>query len=88
MTGYTASLVKDPSVYAGEYTINVKISDLQGAFGIYNLSVTVCDCSVTSNCQIRRITAAKAAFGAIGVVLASLVLLLCKKPHLWISAFW
>lgn len=88
MTGYTASLVKDPSVYAGEYTINVKISDLQGAFGIYNLSVTVCDCSVTSNCQIRRITVAKAAFGAIGVVLASLVLLLCKKPHLWISAFW
>uniref|UniRef100_A0A3P8UZP3 Cadherin 27 n=1 Tax=Cynoglossus semilaevis TaxID=244447 RepID=A0A3P8UZP3_CYNSE len=50
---YTASLVKDPSVYAGEYTINVKISDLQGAFGIYNLSVTVCDCSVTSNCEIE-----------------------------------
>uniref|UniRef100_A0AAQ6IKJ9 Cadherin domain-containing protein n=1 Tax=Anabas testudineus TaxID=64144 RepID=A0AAQ6IKJ9_ANATE len=77
--GYTAGLVKQPGVYAGPYTINVKISDLQGEFGVYNLSVTVCNCSVTPTCRTQRKTATKAASGAIGIVFASLLLLLCKK---------
>uniref|UniRef100_A0A3Q1K209 Cadherin domain-containing protein n=1 Tax=Anabas testudineus TaxID=64144 RepID=A0A3Q1K209_ANATE len=68
-----------PGVYAGPYTINVKISDLQGEFGVYNLSVTVCNCSVTPTCRTQRKTATKAASGAIGIVFASLLLLLCKK---------
>lgn len=71
--------MKEPSVYAGPHTINLKISDMQGKFGVYNISVTVCDCSVTPNCQSRRETATKAASGAIGVVFATLFLLLCKK---------
>uniref|UniRef100_A0AAQ6I8L3 Cadherin domain-containing protein n=1 Tax=Anabas testudineus TaxID=64144 RepID=A0AAQ6I8L3_ANATE len=74
--GYTAGLVKQPGVYAGPYTINVKISDLQGEFGVYNLSVTVCNCSVTPTCRTQRKTATKAASGAIGIVFASLLLLL------------
>ncbi|TKS71004.1 Cadherin-like protein 26 [Collichthys lucidus] len=74
--GYTTGLVKKPGVYAGLYTIVLKISDLQGKFGVYNISVTVCDCSVTPNCRIRRNTATKAATGAIAVVFASLFLLL------------
>ncbi|KAG7495313.1 cadherin 26 [Solea senegalensis] len=74
--GYTAGLVKEPSVYAGPHTVGVKISDTQGEFGVYNLSVTVCDCSVTGNCRTRRHSATRAASGAIGIVFASLVLLL------------
>lgn len=79
LTGYTAGLVKEPGVYAGPHTIDLKISDMQGEFGVYNLSLTVCDCSVTSSCRSRRDTTATAAFGAIGIVFASLFLLLCKK---------
>lgn len=78
-TGYTAGLVKEPDVYAGPHTIDLKISDMQGEFGIYRLNVTVCDCSVTPDCRSLRGTATTAASGAIGVAFASLFLLLCKK---------
>uniref|UniRef100_A0A3B4VEY3 Cadherin 27 n=1 Tax=Seriola dumerili TaxID=41447 RepID=A0A3B4VEY3_SERDU len=44
-------LVKEPGVYAGPHTIDMKISDLQGEYGVYNLSVTVCDCSAMANCR-------------------------------------
>ncbi|XP_008291658.1 cadherin-like protein 26 [Stegastes partitus] len=74
--GFTAGLVKESSVYAGPHTVNVKISDMQGQFGVYNLSVTVCDCTVTQNCRSRRATAGGAASGALGVVFGSLFLLL------------
>ncbi|XP_070759291.1 cadherin-like protein 26 [Enoplosus armatus] len=74
--GYTAGLVKEPGVFAGQHAINVKIYDMQGEFGVYNLSVTACECSVTANCRSRRVTATKAASGAIGIVFASLFLLL------------
>ncbi|XP_076607840.1 cadherin-like protein 26 [Chaetodon auriga] len=74
--GYTAGLVKDAGVYAGPHTIDLKISDMQGEFGIYKISVTVCDCSVTAGCRSRRETAKTVAAGAIGIVFASLLLLL------------
>ncbi|XP_038551447.1 cadherin-like protein 26 isoform X2 [Micropterus salmoides] len=74
--GFTAGLVKEPTVYAGPHTIDLKISDLQGAFGVHRLSVTVCECSLTPNCRSRRDTAIKVTFGAIGIVFASLFLLL------------
>ncbi|XP_035805438.2 cadherin-like protein 26 isoform X2 [Amphiprion ocellaris] len=74
--GFTAGLVKESDVYAGPHTVDLKISDMQGQFGVYNLSVTVCDCTVIPNCQSRRDTAMKAASGALGVVFASLFLLI------------
>uniref|UniRef100_UPI0037E92B56 cadherin-like protein 26 isoform X2 n=1 Tax=Semicossyphus pulcher TaxID=241346 RepID=UPI0037E92B56 len=74
--GYTASLVKGPGVYPGLHTVDLKIFDMQGEFGVYSLSVTMCDCSVTPNCGIRRDAATNAAFGAIGIIFASLFLLL------------
>ncbi|KAL7407698.1 hypothetical protein ABVT39_012237 [Epinephelus coioides] len=90
--GYTAGLVKEPDVYAGPHTIDLKISDMQGEFGIYSLNVTVCDCSVTPDCRSLRGTATTAASGAIGVAFASLFLLLflllmaiiltCKKEFI------
>lgn len=68
-------------MYAGPHTIDLKISDMQGEFGIYNLRVAVCDCSVTENCRARRNTTTRAAYGGIGVVFALVFLLLCKKLH-------
>ncbi|KAM7423271.1 hypothetical protein PAMA_011020 [Pampus argenteus] len=74
--GYTAGLVKDPRVYAGVHKVDVKISDLQGTFAIYNLTVTVCDCSVTPDCRNRTQATITAAPSLIGIVFASLFLLL------------
>lgn len=66
-------------MYAGSHTIRLKISDMQSQFGVYNVTVTVCDCSVKSECHSSRQTATKAAFGTIGIVIAALVLLLGTK---------
>ncbi|XP_042358475.1 cadherin-like protein 26 [Plectropomus leopardus] len=95
--GYTAGLVKEPSVYAGLHTVDLKISDMQGKFSVYNLSLTVCDCSVTPDCRNRQGTATTAAFGAMGVVFTSLFLLLflllmavvisCKKEFTTLQTF-
>ncbi|KAF3855889.1 hypothetical protein F7725_016612 [Dissostichus mawsoni] len=74
--GYTAGLVKEPGVYSGPHTVDVKISDMQGQFAVYNLSVTVCDCSVTPNCRDPRSTATTAAPGALAIVFASLLLII------------
>ncbi|XP_050930512.1 LOW QUALITY PROTEIN: cadherin-like protein 26 [Lates calcarifer] len=94
--GYTAGLVKEPGVYTGQHTIDLKISDMQGKFGVHNLSVTVCDCSVRANCRTRIASNAKATSGAIGVVFAALILLLvlllmavvctCKKEFATLEA--
>uniref|UniRef100_A0A8C3ABY5 Cadherin 27 n=1 Tax=Cyclopterus lumpus TaxID=8103 RepID=A0A8C3ABY5_CYCLU len=78
-----AGLVKEPSVSAGPHTIDLKISDMQGVFGVYSLSVTACDCSVTSNCRSR--TATKAVSGAMGIVFALLLLLLCKEESIFLE---
>ncbi|KAM4588696.1 cadherin-like protein 26 [Odontesthes bonariensis] len=74
--GFTAGLVKEPGVFVGLHTIDLKISDTQGMYGVYNLSVVVCDCSATPNCRSRTDTTSKVAHGAVGMVLASLILLL------------
>ncbi|MEQ2235228.1 hypothetical protein ILYODFUR_000259 [Ilyodon furcidens] len=73
--GFTAGLVRDSSVYAGLYTLKVKVSDQQGEYGIYSLNTTVCSCSVVRNCRSRNIGTFTGE-GAIGIILASLVLLL------------
>ncbi|KAL3059134.1 hypothetical protein OYC64_011128 [Pagothenia borchgrevinki] len=75
--GYTAGLVKEPGVYSGPHTVDVKITDMQGQFAVYNLSVTVCDCSVMPNCRDPRSTATTAAPRALAIVFASLLLIMC-----------
>ncbi|XP_029908320.1 cadherin-like protein 26 [Myripristis murdjan] len=74
--GYTVDLMKEPSVYAGPHTVELKISDMQSQFAFYNLSVTVCDCSVTPNCRSDRAIVTKMGFGAMGIVFATLFILL------------
>lgn len=73
--GYTAGLVKEPAVYAGPHKVRLKVCDLQGQFGIYDLNVTACNCSITPDCRILRVTA-RASSGAIGVAFAALLFLL------------
>ncbi|XP_067098979.1 cadherin-like protein 26 [Osmerus mordax] len=74
--GHSVNLVKETSVYAGSHTVEMKISDLQGQFAMYNLSVTVCDCSVTPSCQKGRVTVTQMGYGAIGILFTSLIVLL------------
>ncbi|XP_053171459.1 cadherin-like protein 26 [Scomber japonicus] len=74
--GYTAGLVKEPGVYAGKHTVDLEISDKQGLLGVYNLSVIVCDCSMTSDCQTHRNAKITVAPGTIAIVFASILLLL------------
>ncbi|CAI5688724.1 unnamed protein product [Oreochromis niloticus] len=74
--GDTAGLVKEPGVYPGQHTIHLKISDMQGAFKVYNLSVTVCGCTVTPNCQIHQNSEIKVGPYALCIIISSLLLLL------------
>ncbi|KAG7229629.1 hypothetical protein INR49_012673 [Caranx melampygus] len=74
--GYTAGLVRESASFAGTYKIDLKISDMQGDFGIYNFSVFVCDCSTTTNCRIRPLPSTGLSPGGIGVLFAALILLL------------
>ncbi|XP_076012973.1 cadherin-like protein 26 [Genypterus blacodes] len=74
--GFTVGLVREPGVYSGPHTVDVRISDLQGQFATHTLSVTVCDCSVTPNCQSSRHIVTKVGSGALGIVFVSLLLVL------------
>ncbi|KPP79315.1 hypothetical protein Z043_101111, partial [Scleropages formosus] len=74
--GTTATLVKESTVYSGTHMLQLKISDAQGHFSVQNLSVTVCDCSVTPNCWLRRSTGSRVDSSAIGVIFAALFILL------------
>uniref|UniRef100_A0A3Q3BFS5 Cadherin-like protein 26 n=1 Tax=Kryptolebias marmoratus TaxID=37003 RepID=A0A3Q3BFS5_KRYMA len=75
---FTAGLVKELNVQAGFHTLELKISDLQGQYGVYSLNVTVCTCSVTRNCRSRS-SPTTAGWGAAGIAFLSLVLLLGKE---------
>ncbi len=51
------SLVKEKPVYSGHHLLQIKISDQQGFYSIQNLTVMVCDCSITPNCHVRMVLA-------------------------------
>ncbi|KAF4077894.1 hypothetical protein AMELA_G00193250 [Ameiurus melas] len=74
--GITVNLVRETTVYSGHYELQVKISDSQNFGLVQNLSVTVCDCSITSNCHVSRSMRAQTSVSAIGVIIFALLLLL------------
>ncbi|XP_076875039.1 cadherin-like protein 26 [Brachyhypopomus gauderio] len=74
--GTTVNLVKENTVYSGIYELQLKVSDIQGLYMIQNLTVTVCDCSVSTTCHLRRMSGSNVAFSAIGIIMLALVLLL------------
>lgn len=77
--GFSAGLVKEPDVYAGRHEVRLKISALQGESAIYTISVIVCDCSLSRDCQSRRASGTRVSFSAVGIVLAALLLPPGKK---------
>ncbi|XP_016098104.1 cadherin-like protein 26 isoform X2 [Sinocyclocheilus grahami] len=73
--GTTVSLVKEKRVYSGHHLLQIKISDQQGFHSIQNLTVTVCDCSITPNCHVRMLSQAQmGSVAAWMIVLAILIL--------------
>lgn len=77
--GFSAGLVKEPDVYAGRHKVKLKISDLQGQSAVYNISVMVCDCSVSGNCLSRRASGTRVSFSTVGIIIAALLLPLGKE---------
>ncbi|KAJ0068536.1 hypothetical protein NL108_008921 [Boleophthalmus pectinirostris] len=73
--GYTAGLVKESGVFVGSHTVNVKVLDMQGEFGVYSLNVIVCDCSLAPNCRLRRESTIATSSGAVGLVFFAILLL-------------
>ncbi|XP_043978608.1 cadherin-like protein 26 [Gambusia affinis] len=73
--GFTAGLVRDSSVPDGFYTLRVKVSDMQGTYGIYGLNATVCSCSVVRHCP-NRISRTISSYGAVGIALVAVALFL------------
>ncbi|XP_063071878.1 cadherin-13 [Engraulis encrasicolus] len=74
--GMSATLKKESMVFAGYYTLMLKISDKQGQFSMQNISITVCDCSTSTNCLLSRKGSSITGNGAIGTVFLALFLLL------------
>ncbi|XP_023181434.1 cadherin-like protein 26 [Xiphophorus maculatus] len=73
--GFTAGLVRDSSVPGGLYTLRVKVSDMQGTYGIYWLNATVCSCSVVRHCRNRN-SGTISSYGAAGIALVAVALFL------------
>ncbi|KAL6483228.1 hypothetical protein MHYP_G00081000 [Metynnis hypsauchen] len=57
--GTTVHLVKENTVYSGVHELQIKVYDNQGLFLTQNLLVTVCDCTGTPNCYLRRSSGAQ-----------------------------
>ncbi|KAM8757249.1 cadherin-like protein 26 [Acanthopagrus schlegelii] len=74
--GYTAGLVKEPSVHVGIHTLVLNISSKQGEYAVYDIRVTVCSCSVEPNCTSSRNIRTQAGPVAIIIMLAPLLLVL------------
>ncbi|XP_036447382.1 cadherin-like protein 26 [Colossoma macropomum] len=74
--GTTVNLVKESTVHSGVHELQIKVSDTQGLSQTQNLSVTVCDCTSTPNCHLRRSSGAQVGSAAIGIMVFALLLLL------------
>ncbi|KAI1892809.1 hypothetical protein AGOR_G00137340 [Albula goreensis] len=74
--GTTVNLVKSNKVYSGEHVLTLKVYDTQEVSAEYNLTVTVCDCSVKDNCQSRSTTSTQLDVSAVWILIASLLFLL------------
>ncbi|XP_026884679.2 cadherin-like protein 26 [Electrophorus electricus] len=74
--GTTVNLVKENTVYSGVYKVPIKTSDNQGRYAIQNLTVTVCDCTISASCHLRRMSGSHIAFSAMGIIVLAALLLL------------
>ncbi|KAG9332556.1 hypothetical protein JZ751_014654 [Albula glossodonta] len=79
--GTTVNLVKSNKVYSGEHVLTLKVYDTQEVSAEYNLTVTVCDCSVKDNCQSRSTTSTQ--LGRICSIQDPNVELYDYQPHVY-----
>ncbi|XP_054882658.1 cadherin-like protein 26 [Poeciliopsis prolifica] len=83
--GFTAGLVRDSSVKSGLYTLGVKVTDMQGTFGISELTATVCSCSEVHHCRNWKPVTIDSS-SAVGIALfAAALLLLALLAAFYIS---
>ncbi|KAK2825589.1 hypothetical protein Q7C36_019516 [Tachysurus vachellii] len=74
--GTTVNLIREKNVLSGRYMLQIKILDNQGFGLVQNVSVTVCDCSITPNCHVQRSVSAQPSLSAIGIIIFAFLLLL------------
>ncbi|KAI4873636.1 hypothetical protein NFI96_031468, partial [Prochilodus magdalenae] len=74
--GTTVNLVKENTVFSGVHELQIIVSDNQGRSQTQNLSITVCDCTSTPDCMVRRSSSANVGNAAVGIIIMALLLLL------------
>ncbi len=81
------SLVKEKPVYSGHHLLQIKISDQQGFYSIQNLTVMVCDCSITPNCHVRMVSQARMGPVATWMVVLAILILTGEMviSNVWMS---
>ncbi|XP_053096442.1 cadherin-like protein 26 [Pangasianodon hypophthalmus] len=74
--GTTVNLVRENTVYSGHYQIPIKILDNQGYGLVQNLSITVCNCTITPNCHVSRSFTTRPSLSTIGIIIFAFLVLL------------
>ncbi|KAI5612089.1 cadherin-like protein 26 isoform X2, partial [Silurus asotus] len=74
--GTTVGLIREKTVYSGHYKIQFKILDNQGFGLVQNLSVTVCNCTITPDCHVRRSFTARPSLSVMGIILLAFLVLI------------
>lgn len=77
LAGYFVNLVKENTVFSGEYDLLLEVADRQHITSVHNLSVTVCACHnpAIPNCRQRSTSGSTASAAIIGIILAGILLL-------------
>ncbi|XP_026100389.1 cadherin-like protein 26 [Carassius auratus] len=75
--GTTVGLVKEDKVSSGHHVLQIKISDQQGLYSIQNLTVKVCDCSLTPKCHGKMVSNARMGSVAIWMLVLSVLTAMC-----------
>lgn len=77
LAGYFVNLVKENTVFSGEYDLLLEVADRQHTTSVQNLSVTVCACHnpAIPNCSERSTSVSTASAGIIGIILAGILVL-------------
>ncbi|XP_051515753.1 cadherin-like protein 26 [Myxocyprinus asiaticus] len=69
--GTAVTLIKEGVVHTGDHELTLKISDNQGQFSLQTLTVRVCDCTITAECNTIKLNII-----AIVVIVISILILL------------
>uniref|UniRef100_A0A3P8YLA3 Cadherin domain-containing protein n=1 Tax=Esox lucius TaxID=8010 RepID=A0A3P8YLA3_ESOLU len=77
--GYTVTLVKENTVYAGHHQLVLEVFDQQDQGVRHNLTITVCACVGTYQCSMQRSSGANIGVSAVVIFMAAILLLLGRS---------